>query len=49
MTQDPHNAAAAQADSEDAVESIVSVVPFVIPAFGAAMIFLLAFIAVSMG
>ncbi|MEO7105254.1 MAG: hypothetical protein ABIZ09_02680 [Rhodoferax sp.] len=32
----------------DPVEAIVSVIPIVIPAVGALMIFLLAFIAVSM-
>lgn len=52
MTQAPSVVDAAQAEAAypaDAVESVVGVIPFVIPAVGAAMIFLLAFIAVYVG
>jgi len=36
------------AESDDPAESIVSVIPVVLPMVGAALIFLLAFIAISM-
>ena len=53
MTHDPAlapNAADVEAaEAVDAVESVVNVIPVVIPAVGAAMIFLLAFIAVYVG
>lgn len=52
MTHDPAlapNAADLEAaQATDPVESVVNVIPVVIPAVGAAMIFLLAFIAVYM-
>jgi hypothetical protein len=38
----------AQAEPEDAVESVIGAIPVVLPMVGAALIFLLAFIAVSM-
>ncbi|SDM05158.1 hypothetical protein SAMN05428957_10220 [Oryzisolibacter propanilivorax] len=52
MTHDPAlapNAADVEvAQATDPVEAVVNVIPFVVPAVGAAMIFLLAFIAVYM-
>ncbi len=57
MSQPPSNAAAAAAASApdythghapDAVENIVASMPLVLPLVGAVLIFLLAFIAVSM-
>jgi len=46
----PENIArpAPQEDSDDAAEAVVPYIPYVIPLAGAVMIFLLAFIAVSM-
>ena len=45
----PNAADVEAAHPADVVESVVNVIPFVIPAVGAAMIFLLAFIAVYVG
>ncbi|WP_313301111.1 hypothetical protein [Diaphorobacter sp.] len=44
----PNQADVEAAEAQDAVEKVVPVIPVVIPAVGAAMIFLLAFIAVTM-
>lgn len=40
--------AAPQHEAEDVVDSVIPVIHIVVPAFGAAMMFLLAFIAVNM-
>ncbi|WP_198137935.1 hypothetical protein [Verminephrobacter eiseniae] len=45
---DPHHLPAPAAPSDDPVESIVPVVPLVLPVVGGIMMFLLAFIAVTM-
>jgi len=43
-----HDGAAHEAAPDDAAEAVVPYIPYVIPLAGAVMIFLLAFIAVSM-
>jgi hypothetical protein len=44
-----HNTShAPEAQSDDTMENVVSLIPVVLPAVGAIMIFLLAFIAVNM-
>lgn len=45
--QDKHDAVVTDAP-QDAVEAVVPVIPVVLPLVGAAMMFLLAFIAVTM-
>ncbi len=45
---EPHQHGHADFQPEDAVESVVPMIPMVLPAVGAALMFLLAFIAVYM-
>lgn len=48
MSDQPHTSHDA-ATEEDPIESVTTVIPFIIPAFGAMLIFILAMIAVSVG
>ncbi|MDR0225836.1 MAG: hypothetical protein LBI66_05400 [Burkholderiaceae bacterium] len=48
MTHDPAANQADQPASDDAAEAVVPYIPYILPLAGAVMMFLLAFIAVSM-
>lgn len=48
MSHDTGHSAQPQINPDDAVESVVPYIPYVIPLVGAVLMFLLAFIAVTM-